>query len=348
MSVRPIAALQWSDIEPGGADMARPRFIDVAPGRLFVDESYQRNLSEHSRRLIRKIVADFDWKRFKPPVVVAIDGGYEVIDGQHTAIAAASHPAIEEIPVMVVEAPEREQRAAAFIGHNRDRLGVTAMQLHFAAVAAGDPEASMVAAICEAAGVRILRVGPGQRGNFKPGDTMAVAAIKTLCTRHGREKAETIVRLLARAELRPISAAEIRAAELLITDAAYCGEVEPAALTATIVQHEIALAREARLFSAAHKLPYWKALAVTWFRKAPKRRAARAAKPNAEMAQPVARARPAASPLAIVRPSAPTRALIHQAALTQVSGARDASSLVFDDPPPGRSALAAREQRGRG
>ena len=60
----------------------------------------------------------------------------KVIDGQHTAIACASHPSIELIPVMIVEAADTAVQAAAFVGQNTERLGVTALQIHRAAVVA--------------------------------------------------------------------------------------------------------------------------------------------------------------------------------------------------------------------
>ena len=43
----------------------------------------------------------------------------EVIDGQHTAIAAATHPDIELIPVMLVEAEAVADRGPAGDWHNR-------------------------------------------------------------------------------------------------------------------------------------------------------------------------------------------------------------------------------------
>ncbi len=63
----------------------------VKPSTLLVDERYQRGLSERSIKLIRKIVSEWDWRAFKPPVVVDVGAGLEVIDGQHTAIGAATH-----------------------------------------------------------------------------------------------------------------------------------------------------------------------------------------------------------------------------------------------------------------
>src|SRR4051812_39902397 len=97
--------MTWDDITPGGNTDIRHRFEDVDPTRLYVDDQYQRALSRKSHALIRKIVANWDWGRFKPPVVAEEEYGFDVIDGQHTAIAAASHPGITKIPVMIIEAP---------------------------------------------------------------------------------------------------------------------------------------------------------------------------------------------------------------------------------------------------
>ena len=135
-SYRSIKPLPMPDVTPGGADMPEPKFERVDPASLMVDETYQRNLSERSVRLIRKIVARWDWRTFMPPVVVKTKDGLHVIDGQHTAIAAASHPAIKQIWVQVVRADDVEDRARAFLGRNRDRITVTPTQLHVAAVAA--------------------------------------------------------------------------------------------------------------------------------------------------------------------------------------------------------------------
>ena len=44
-------------------------------------------------------------------VARAADGSLHVIDGQHTAISAASHPRVDRIPVMVVEAEDDLTRA---------------------------------------------------------------------------------------------------------------------------------------------------------------------------------------------------------------------------------------------
>jgi hypothetical protein len=82
-------------------------------------------------KLIRKIVQTWDWSRMKPPICARDESGrLFVVDGQHTSIAAARHPGIKKIPVMIVNVDTVEGRASAFIGHNRDRVAMTSMQLH--------------------------------------------------------------------------------------------------------------------------------------------------------------------------------------------------------------------------
>lgn len=272
---RPVAPIDLPNVSPASAEMAKPIFEWVAPGALLIDPRYQRDLSEASRRLIAKIVAGWDWRRFKPPVAVLTDAGLELIDGQHTAIAAASHPGIELIPVMIVEASDIAQRAAAFIGHNRDRLAVSATQLHHAAVTAGDEDALTVEQVCGRAGVRILRGPPGRA--FHAGETVAISSIKALVGRRGAKRAREILEALVKSGRAPLTANDIKAGELLLTDPDYAGEMDPEVLAAAIVAAGPAAEQDAKLFAAAHRVPFWKALAVTWFKKKGRARKAEAA-----------------------------------------------------------------------
>jgi hypothetical protein len=146
----------------------RPRFIEVDPADLYVDERYQRDVSARGLRLIRKIVQNWNWSELKPPVVVEVfeplrvtgisESGYHVIDGQHTAIGAVTHnaltssgfkSAIGKIPVMVVSADSVEARSRAFLGQNTSRVGITKLQLFRAAVAAGDEDALTATQVCD-------------------------------------------------------------------------------------------------------------------------------------------------------------------------------------------------------
>jgi hypothetical protein len=265
MSMRAVKALKMPDVAPAAVDDALPEFRLVDPASLMVDDAYQRNLSERGVSLIRRIVAEWDWRAFKPPVVVEVDGALHVLDGQHTAIAAASHPGIASIPVMVVAAGSHEDRASAFVRHNRDRVAVTATQLHHAMVAAGDEDAVTVDRTCERAGVRILK-SPPSMGVFQPGDTMAVAALRALVNRRFAVGARKVLDVCVAAKLAPISADALKAVEEILFGQEYAGAVTPDALAETMRRMGDSARSEAAQFAAAHRSPIWKALVVVWFR----------------------------------------------------------------------------------
>jgi hypothetical protein len=268
MSTRAVEPLSMVGVEPGLFDPSGPEFEWVEPGALRIDGAYQRSLSEKSVTLIRRIVSRWDWSKFKPPVCARTDEGLEVIDGQHTAIAAASHPSIAQIPVMIVTASSQADRASAFIGHNRDRINITPGQMHYAAVAAGDEDALTVAQVCERAGVKVLR-NPPSNGVFKPGDAIALVAIQALIARRGAMRAREILQCLVEARCAPVGAQMIKAAELLMNDPEYKGEVTLADITTVLIaMGPDAAEREAKVFAATHQVPIWRALGIVIFRKA--------------------------------------------------------------------------------
>lgn len=272
---RSVIALDLPGAAPGTPPTAKPEIVWVKPGELLIDATYQRDLSEQSIRLIRRIVEGWDWRRFKPPVTARTEQGLEVIDGQHTAIAAETHGGIAEIPVVVVQAEAQVDRAQAFIGHNRDRLGITAVQMHAAAVAAGDEDALRVARICETADVTVLRIPPAG-GVYKLRTTIAVAAVRALVAAEDEADAVWILRALADANLAPITAAHIRALQHLVTAEEFA-EVDRDALVRAIQASPGKIAeQEAKEHAAVHRVPVWRGLAAVWFKVARKlgRRAA--------------------------------------------------------------------------
>lgn len=275
MTLRPIYAFNVSDLMPiSSPATGEPIFEDVDPLTLFVDPIYQRDIGERGVKQIRKMVAAWDWSKFRSPVCAYAEDGdgktvLKVIDGQHTAIAAASHPHIGTIPVQIVEAPDQQTQAAAFIGQNTDRLNVTKLQLHQAAIAAGDEDALTIQQVCDRSGVRMLLTN---NGSYEPGDTVAITAVAGLLVNHSAMKARQILEVLAKAKLAPIATPHIKAAELLMTDADYCDQFEPEDLTREIETSGKAAEHEAKLFAVAQKVPLWRALAITWFKKTRKKR----------------------------------------------------------------------------
>lgn len=276
--LRRIAAIPVPGVDPNQIETGRPVFEWVDPTALYVEESYQRDLGEKSVRLIRRIVGGWDWKAMKPPICARLpDGRLMVIDGQHTAIAAATHPGITQIPVMIVAAPEIADRADAFVRHNADRIAMTTMQIFHAQLAAGDEVALAVKQACDQAGVRILR-NPPSGGIFKPGDTMGVITLCSVVEQRGVRFAVRMLKVLMDAKRAPIGSVEMTAVTLLLTEPEWKDAVDPDDL-AVLIRSKSAkdwMGHAEANVRKGMKMPMRRALAIDWFKMVPKRRRAAA------------------------------------------------------------------------
>lgn len=267
MKLRPITPMRFADIEPGGADMPEPEYETVDPATLLVDESYQRNLSEASRRLIRRLKAFWDWRAFKPPSCVRVGDDIHVIDGQHTAIAAASHPKVGKIPVLIVAAEKKSTRAAAFVKLNRDRIAATPQQLHHALVEAGDEDALTIKQVCDRAGITILR-SPEARGYYAIGETNAVTTIRNLIKRRYAIGARRVLQTLVSAKMAPVSTSAIRAVESLL----FAPEYDKPRLDAADIATELRaqggkVLSEGRMHAAKEGTQDWRGIAEVLYRR---------------------------------------------------------------------------------
>lgn len=274
--LRPIYAINIDALHAEEPASGQPIFENVDPSKLFVDGAYQRDVGERGIRQIKRMIENWNWSKYQPPVCTYAqdDAGttiLKVLDGQHTAIAAASHPRIDTIPVMIVDAPDLEAQAKAFIGQNTDRLQVTKLQLHQAALIAGDEDALTIQQVCDRAGVRMLLAN---NGKYEAGDTVAIGAVSAVVKKYTAMNARKMFEVLAKAELAPITTPHIRAVEHLMTVAEYCDSFDPEDLSSAIIALGLKADADAKLLSISHKIPIWKALAVTWFKGTKKRRKA--------------------------------------------------------------------------
>lgn len=211
-------------ITPAAVDKRLPELVWVAPTDIHVESEYQRDLSERSIKMIRNIVAGWRWAHIKPVICAKVGDKLMALDGQHTAIAAATL-AVQRIPAMVVEVATVQERAAAFIGQNCDRLNLTAAHLHFAALAAREEIAVGVDQACRKAGARILRHPKGPVP-YRIGETLTVGLIHTLVKRHGVNFTARVLKTLVDAKRAPLMAAEIAAVAILLKEPAYAGKFE--------------------------------------------------------------------------------------------------------------------------
>lgn len=214
--VRPIAALKIA----GRRDVplsAPPQLRLVDPCSLQVEARYQRDLSARSMRLIRRIVLGWDWTKFKPPIVAETADGMFIIDGQHTAIAAASHPEVKQIPVMLVAAADLKRRAEAFVAHNRDRLTMTPAQILYGEAAAGNAVAIAVLEAVKRGGGEIPRTAVA-KNYAKAGQIAAIGALRSIGQTDGAATVERIVRIAVLSKVAPVVHTVIRAIRLLIKE----------------------------------------------------------------------------------------------------------------------------------
>lgn len=196
----------------------RPTVEWANPRDLYVEESYQRSISESGTSLIRRIAGAFSWHKLKPPVCfrAAEHGGVlVVVDGQHTAIAAATRK-VELIPIIVISKASLVDRAEAFVGHNKDRLSLTMMAIFHAELAAGDKLAREMKEACDAAGAKILPYSINVSIPHPPGTTVAIGTIRSLLRKHGAEWLTRVMKVLVAAGRGPVKAQEITAASIVL------------------------------------------------------------------------------------------------------------------------------------
>lgn len=172
-------------LRPAADIGARPELAWLPIDSLVTDPTYQRPADTlRSGRMIREIAETFNWRRFKTPTVARrADGDFAIIDGQHTVAAARLHGGIPELPCLIVEGDTAAQ-ADGFVACNTKRLRVNDHQLFYGRLAANEPDALQMKAICDAANVVIPRY-PIPATSMKPRQTLAIKAIDRAMRQHG-------------------------------------------------------------------------------------------------------------------------------------------------------------------
>ena len=169
------------------------RWIEI--DLLRVDLDYQRRLGAHSRRAIDRIAAGFDWARFGAVVVAPAGDAFAIIDGQHRT-TAAKLIGLSAVPCILVSADKAAQ-ARAFVAANRDRIRPHALQVHSAAVAAGDRQALEIERACAEAEVRLQR-SPESNDKLGQTRTNSAGAIGVAIDRFGFAPTRDALRALSR------------------------------------------------------------------------------------------------------------------------------------------------------
>jgi hypothetical protein len=197
-----------------------PKVIYPRIDQLVVSEKYQRDLSNASRRQIRTIARNWNWDSFKAPNIAetATPGVWEVVDGQHTAIAAAINGNVPVLPCLLGEARTDSEKAKAFLEINTSRVMLTQAAIFRAELAKGDPVAVDVAEAMKATGVVALEQAPGRA--FRAGEVLAIGTLKAIAKRSGRERLQRFLEIAVQAGSKPISSTLLKALDVATPQAA--------------------------------------------------------------------------------------------------------------------------------
>lgn len=298
----------------------------IDKGLITVDPLYQRPLDTAR---VQTILKAFAWRSFGALVLVPqVDGTFHATDGQHRLEAAKLHPKITAVPGIIVQAKGVASEASIFVDINKNRKNVSPLELFFAGLAAGDKDAADTLKAAQRAGIRI----PKYPGTYKPRDCVSVAAIQSLVREYAPDRVNDFLEVAAAADFAPISAAQLRAVQHLLTDREYSDQITKEDLAATVKTAGTTLDNEAKRFAATHGCPFWKGLASVWFQKCKKRRAP--AKPASVTSLVASTSEEAPiKPRLLDKFVAPVQPVVPHKSIT---------AAVFGDPPPGRSALENR------
>jgi hypothetical protein len=144
--------------------------------KLYIDARYQRDILDSGKTNIRKIIENFNWRKFGVLVVGKRERGqYAVVDGQHRAVAALMHGGIKQVPCLVLTGG-LQLEAATFSAINSAVTRISPLQSFHANVAAGDPNSIALVELCTSLGVTIVR---RPKVDFAAGETMALALLRT-------------------------------------------------------------------------------------------------------------------------------------------------------------------------
>ncbi len=168
---------------PGGA---LPELAWLPVDKLDANPEYQRTLdTARSQKLIARIAAEFDWRRFG--ALIAAPNGEDrwwLVDGQHPAAAARVRGDIAHLPAVVHAHAGLGELAAAFVGANRDRVPMSRQAMFRAQLVAGDAQAVRLKAMCDAAGFELLPYHAAA-AQWPAGKTAAVPALLSLLRDYG-------------------------------------------------------------------------------------------------------------------------------------------------------------------
>lgn len=149
-----------SRVEPGPVKGNPPTLEWVAVGSLEVDPTYQRETDgPQSGKIIAGMVKAWQWTLCQPLVVSRRpDGRQMILDGQHRHAGAVARGDIPHLPCVIVTGCDVQTEAKTFVALNTERQKLAQSDIFNGMLAAGDPEAKIMADILAETGWKQVRM----------------------------------------------------------------------------------------------------------------------------------------------------------------------------------------------
>lgn len=148
-------------------------FMMIPKTSLRMDMEYQR--CEASAEKVIEIARNWDWTLLGVLMVaMREDGSFWVVDGGHRYRAAMKRDDVLELPCMVFDNMRKNLEALTFVGANTMKSVIKALDLHNAALCAGEPLALTAQAILDKHGYTAVKSASAIAGR------QAFEAIRTL------------------------------------------------------------------------------------------------------------------------------------------------------------------------
>lgn len=184
-------------------ELERERFIPefrwVKPSELFVDESYQRPLSEERVWLI---ATTFTWKLYDPLWVGNRGSKLFVVDGRHRLAAASilGPDLIPQVPIQLRRTQNVEEEALTFVELTEKRRKMTSAQRFAAKLVFRDPMAVELNSILSKHKFKVVSENfGGSAMAAAPNEITAVGTLEKIYRAGGRARVSAVLQIIREA-----------------------------------------------------------------------------------------------------------------------------------------------------
>lgn len=181
-AIAPPGAFDPSKRKPGHSDPGPPGEA-VWVEKLLPNNKpkFQRSHDDKkSKALIEHMAANLDHIKLGAPIcVMTDDGSIETVDGAHRIEAVRLRDDIKMILILLFESRSDADRAASFVGVNKDRKSIHPLELFKARVLSGEPLAISISQLCRECGVSIPH-SPVSARDAKPNQCQSIGTLEEL------------------------------------------------------------------------------------------------------------------------------------------------------------------------